>query len=85
MSPGLKQAAGDCFDESQCKKCAVNVIRFVKAQAADEERQRQVELKKKRGIYLTHVFNLKPVFNVNIKKRGTSEEGSRREREGRTS
>lgn len=44
----LKKAAGDCFNEAQCKKCAVNVISFMKQVAADEERRRQQELKKKR-------------------------------------
>jgi hypothetical protein len=44
----LKQVAGDCLDEKQCKKCAVNVVRYMKAVASDEERQRQVDLKKKR-------------------------------------
>lgn len=44
----LQQAAGDCFDEVQCKKCATNVLRYMKAVASEEERQRQIELKRKR-------------------------------------
>lgn len=48
LKPQLKQAAGDCLDEAQCKKCAINVLRFIRTQSADEERQKQAELKKKR-------------------------------------
>jgi hypothetical protein len=48
LSPQLKQASGDCLNETQCKKCAVNVMRFVKQQASDEERDRQLYLKKKK-------------------------------------
>ena len=52
LTPELKKIAGDCLDEAQCKKCATNVIKFIKIQAADEERQRQTELKKKRGLHI---------------------------------
>jgi hypothetical protein len=51
LTNDLKKLAGDCLDEAQCKKCAINVIKYIKVQAADEERQRQIELKKKRGNY----------------------------------
>lgn len=49
LEPKLKQAAGDCLDEAQCKKCAINVIKYVKQVASDEERLKQIELKKKKG------------------------------------
>ncbi len=56
LAPELKKAAGDCLDEAQCKKCAVNIIKFVKAQAADEERQRQAELRKNRGNMIIQIY-----------------------------
>ena len=49
LNPALKQAAGDCLDEAQCKKCAANVLKLMKQVAAEEERRRQIELKKQRG------------------------------------
>lgn len=44
----LRKAVGECGDESQCKKCAINVVRYMKQVAADEERKRQAELRKKK-------------------------------------
>ncbi len=41
LNPQLKQVAGDCLDEAQCKKCAVNVVRYMKLQAAEEDRRVQ--------------------------------------------
>ncbi len=49
LEPELKKAAGECFDEIQCRKCAINVLKFTKEQAAEEERIRQIKLKKERG------------------------------------
>jgi hypothetical protein len=49
LEDGLKRAAGDCLNEPQCKRCATNVIAYMKQVAIEEERRRQVELKKKRG------------------------------------
>lgn len=48
LKADLKKVAGDCLDEGQCKKCAVNVIKFMKQIAADDERNLQLELKKKK-------------------------------------
>lgn len=44
----LKSIAGDCLDEQQCKKCAVNVLKYAKQLASDEERKHQELLKKQR-------------------------------------
>ncbi len=49
MNPKLKAAAGDCLDEIQCKKCAINVIKHIKQLASDEEREKQILLKIKKG------------------------------------
>lgn len=48
LEPELNKVAGNCLDEQQCKKCATQVIRFTKVQAAKEEFQRQSQLKKLR-------------------------------------
>jgi len=47
LSSGLKAEAGECGDENQCKKCAINVRNYVKEQAAIEERKRQETQKRK--------------------------------------
>jgi cell division protein FtsB len=59
----LKQAAGDCLDVAQCKKCALNVIAYMKKVSIEEERQRQIDLKKKRGMYF--LFSLLPRMLIN--------------------
>lgn len=48
----LKKYAGECNDEAQCKKCAINVVRFMKQIAAEEERKRQIEIRRKKGFYI---------------------------------
>ena len=52
MNLELKKAAGDCLDERQCKKCAVNAMNYVRVKAAEEDRLRQIEAKKRKGIQL---------------------------------
>jgi hypothetical protein len=49
LEPTLAKAAGMCLDEQQCKKCALNVLKYMKELASEHERKRQLELKKKRG------------------------------------
>jgi hypothetical protein len=49
LNTTLKQLAGDCLDEKQCKKCAINVMSYCKAKAVEEDRQRQIEAKKRKG------------------------------------
>ena len=49
LEPELRKAAGECGDEAQCKKCAINVVKYMKQVAAEEERKRQAELRKKKG------------------------------------
>ncbi|RNA28663.1 leucine-rich repeat-containing 59 [Brachionus plicatilis] len=44
----LKKVAGECNDEAQCKKCAINVVRYMKQVAAEEERKRQIEIRRKK-------------------------------------
>ena len=48
LNPKLRQVAGDCLDEKQCKQCAVNVLRYMKQQAADEDRRIQEAQRRKR-------------------------------------
>lgn len=50
LNPTLKQAAGDCLDEKQCKKCALTVMVYCKAKAVEEDRLRQIEAKKKKEL-----------------------------------
>lgn len=52
----LRKAAGECGDEAQCKRCAINVVKYMKQVAAEEERQRQIELRKKKGTFLKNIF-----------------------------
>ena len=49
LNEGLKKAAGDCFNEAECKKCARNVIAFMKLVQVEEERRRQILQKKRKG------------------------------------
>lgn len=53
LNPALKAAAGDCLDVKQCKKCAINVMNYCKQKAAEEDRLRQIESKKKKGLSRT--------------------------------
>ncbi|CAF0705784.1 unnamed protein product [Brachionus calyciflorus] len=48
LEPELRKAAGECSDETQCKKCALNVIKYMKQVAAEVERKRQAELRKQK-------------------------------------
>lgn len=48
LNSKLKQVAGDCLNEVQCKKCAVNVLKYMKEQQAEEDRRVQELLKLKR-------------------------------------
>lgn len=48
LDPELRKAVGECSNELQCKKCATNVLKYVKDQAAEEERVHQLQLKKKK-------------------------------------
>lgn len=48
LNPELKQIVGECSDEMQCKKCASNVIKYLKQRAANEERERQIQIEKKK-------------------------------------
>ena len=56
LNPGLKIAAGDCLDETQCKKCAISVIKYIKQQANEEEREKQIQLKLKRGMNFINFY-----------------------------
>lgn len=51
LNPELRKVVGECGDENQCKKCAVNVLRYMQQVSADEERKRQIALKKKKGAF----------------------------------
>jgi hypothetical protein len=52
----LRKAVGECGNEEQCKKCAVNVIKYVKYKSALEEHEKMVELKLKKGEPCLKVF-----------------------------
>ena len=45
----LKLAVGECANENDCKKCARNVMKYAKWRGAEEDRQREIQLKLKRG------------------------------------
>lgn len=49
LDSDLKKVAGECSDEAQCKKCAMNVVRYMKQVAAEEERKRQLEIRRRKG------------------------------------
>lgn len=49
LDPLLKQAVGECSNEMQCKKCATSVLRYVRQQAADEEKEREIQMQKKKS------------------------------------
>lgn len=44
----LKLAVGECANENDCKKCARNVMKYAKWRGAEEDRQREIQLKLKR-------------------------------------
>ncbi|XP_046334725.2 leucine-rich repeat-containing protein 59-like [Haliotis rufescens] len=48
LDPGLKQVAGDCLDETQCRKCAKNVLVYMKQANSEAERRKQKLLKEAR-------------------------------------
>ncbi|XP_046542494.1 LOW QUALITY PROTEIN: leucine-rich repeat-containing protein 59-like [Haliotis rubra] len=48
LDPGLKQAAGDCLDETQCRKCAKNVLLYMKQVNSEAERRKQKQLQEAR-------------------------------------
>jgi hypothetical protein len=52
LNPQLKQVAGDCLDEKDCKKCAQSVIKYMKQLSSDEERKKQEIFKQKRELEL---------------------------------
>jgi len=52
----LRKAVGECGNEEQCKKCAVNVIKYVKYKSALEEHEKMIELKLKKGEPCLKVF-----------------------------
>ena len=57
LNPELKKLAGDCLNEADCRKCATNIIKHCKLLASEEERQKQIELKKQKGIYSHYLSN----------------------------
>jgi len=44
----LKSAAGECLNDAQCKKCAKNIVSFMKQVQSDQERKRQKKLQDER-------------------------------------
>uniref|UniRef100_A0A0B6ZDF8 Leucine-rich repeat-containing protein 59 n=1 Tax=Arion vulgaris TaxID=1028688 RepID=A0A0B6ZDF8_9EUPU len=46
LEDGLKKNAGDCLDETQCRNCAVRILRYMTDLDALLEKQSQVELKR---------------------------------------
>ncbi|XP_064609021.1 leucine-rich repeat-containing protein 59-like [Liolophura sinensis] len=48
LDEGLKKAAGDCLDDVQCRRCAQQVLAFMKAINSDLERRKQKKLQEER-------------------------------------
>lgn len=46
MNPELAKEAGDCLDEKQCKKAALQVVRYMGKLEQDHERIRQQQLQR---------------------------------------
>lgn len=44
----LKRAAGDCNNETECRRCATNVKKLISVQAAEEELRQQQKLEQQR-------------------------------------
>ncbi|XP_064637206.1 leucine-rich repeat-containing protein 59-like [Lineus longissimus] len=45
LDPHLQKVAGDCLDDSQCKRCAQRIVSFMKEVESEQERQKQKRLK----------------------------------------
>jgi hypothetical protein len=48
LDDGLKKNAGDCLDETQCRNCAVRILRYMTDLDVLLERQSQTELKRQK-------------------------------------
>uniref|UniRef100_A0A0B6ZBQ9 Leucine-rich repeat-containing protein 59 n=1 Tax=Arion vulgaris TaxID=1028688 RepID=A0A0B6ZBQ9_9EUPU len=53
LEDGLKKNAGDCLDETQCRNCAVRILRYMTDLDALLEKQSQVELKRQQGNFFS--------------------------------
>ncbi|XP_061189408.1 leucine-rich repeat-containing protein 59-like [Saccostrea echinata] len=48
LQPDLKKIAGDCLDENQCKKCAAQVLKYLRDYNSELERLKQKKLREER-------------------------------------
>ncbi|XP_048779169.1 leucine-rich repeat-containing protein 59 [Ostrea edulis] len=48
LQSDLKKIAGDCLDENQCKKCATQVLKYLRDYNSELERLKQKKLKEER-------------------------------------